>query len=69
MQEKLCRLIEKFDLRPNFCLRLKESPRTSQEVLYGEHPVINFCIEPAAMRFLSTINAPMFIEHDYESES
>lgn len=69
MQEKLYRLIEKFDLRPDFCLRLKERLRTSQEVLYGENPVINFCIEPATMRFLSAINAPMFIEHEYESES
>lgn len=69
LQEKLCRLIEKFDLRPDFCLRLKERPRTSHEVLYGEYPVINFCIEPATMRFLSAINAPIFIEREYGNES
>jgi hypothetical protein len=68
MQEKLCWVIEKFDLRPDFCLLLNERPRTSHEVLYGEHPVINFCIEPATMRFLSAINAPIFIEREYESE-
>jgi len=69
MEEKLCRLIEKLDLRPDFCLRLKERPRSFHEILYGECPVINFCIEPATMRFLSVINAPLFIEHEYENDS
>lgn len=69
MQEKLCRLIEKFNLRPDFCLLLNERPRTDHEVFYGEHPIINFCIEPATMRFLSAINAPIHIECECESGS
>jgi hypothetical protein len=68
MQEKLCRSIEKFDLRPDFFLWLRERPRTPAEVFEGEWPVINFCFEPATMRFLSAINAPISIDHKYEDE-
>lgn len=68
VEEKLRGVVETHNLRADFVLFLDQRPRTDHEVMYGLHPVTDFCFRPATMRFLSDLDAPIFVELESAEE-
>jgi hypothetical protein len=69
VREKLSSLIEQYNLRRDLVIELETRPRSAHEVLYNEHPVVEFFFDVEVMRFLSEIGSPIYIEHECEAET
>lgn len=55
-------LIQKHDLQADLTLHLDQQPRTTHQLMYGIVPVTNFNLQPATMRFLAELGAPVYFE-------